>query len=194
MSLRPRGEKKPPVGPSRALVGSISGPAIDLKPANVTVQDVGMKLINDNKPGAYFVTEVYFGPIRGDNIAVATPSYSDQKYLRFRLNLIKSRSGRRQFAKRIEANVKPLLGTGFGDPKHTDSYVCGSPANSFYVLSFLEKRGSESTFTFDPKELAKAITGVSEDENFKIDSDDYTYSITGQGSNFSMFVKQTGSL
>lgn len=182
MSLRPRREKKPTVN----NFGSILGPAIDLKP----VQDVGIKLINNTKPGAYFVTEMYFGPIGADDIMVRSEDYPGQRYLRFRLNLLGSRSGRRSFAARIETGMKPLLGPEFGDAKHTDSYVCGSPANSFYVVCFPETSASTSTFELDPMVLAKAITGASPGDPFVIDTDGfkYSYAITGQDPKFSMVV------
>ena len=128
---------------------------------------MGVNLINNTKPGAYFVNEMYFGPIGSDDIMVTSEDYRGQRYLRFRLNLLGSRSGRRSFAARIETAMKPLLGPGFGEPKHTDSYVCGSPANSFYVISFPETSASVSTFELDPLVVAKAITGTTPGDIFE---------------------------
>ena len=167
MSLRPRREKKPTVN----NLGSILGPAIDLKP----VQNVGVGWINNTEQNPNFVIEVYFGPIREDTVKVSREDYMGQRYLRFKLNLIESQADREAFAKRIETNILALIDTGFDKAKHIELKVCDSPANSSHVVCFPEKRTSTSSVALNPMTLAKAITGVEQHITFEIDMDGSTH-------------------
>ena len=173
--------RRPP--PSTPLFGSLQGPAIDfLLPEDGKSQqqpDIALRLVN-NGIGSFFLVEMYFGAIADDSIVVTTPAFSGQKYLRFKLSLISSKSGRREFSKRIADKMKPLMaGKGLGEAMYTDSYVCGSPANSFFVVSFACNK--DSTFNLDAAAAAKAITGVDPKTNFVIDSDGHMYQYTLNG-------------
>ena len=181
--MRPRNERKP-AGPA---IGSLYGSAIDVK---TTQLDVGVNIINNSEPNTYFQIEMFFGAIESDmGTNVLNPGFKGQKYLRFRLNRLGSRSGRRSFAQRIERTIAPLLeNKGVDDAVYTDSYVCGSPAMSFYVLSY--PCYVDTTFEFDAAELAEAITGVKPGVDFPIDTDGfmYQYSLIGSGDLVSMKV------
>ena len=178
MSVR----RRPTKNQDSPAFGSLAGPAIDFLKTDdpVASPDIGIRLINNAEPGAFFVVQMYFGPITDDNIFVTKPAFKDQRYLRFKLSLISSRAGRRSFAKRINEKVEPLIkGQGVGEAMYTDSYVCGSPANSFFVVSF--PCTDTSTFNLDAEAMAEAITGVKPGVDFKIDSDGHMYQYTVSG-------------
>lgn len=173
MSVRPRNSKTADVPD----IGSIYATAIDFKAGHSPQAPVGVKIINNLRPDATFVVEMYYGLIKDDIVQITTPGPQENRHLRFKINLLQSRSGRRQFAARITNNIATLIQPyGFSlEPVESDAYVCGSAANSFYALSFVQTDASaEYDKGFD--ELAKAIATVAQSETFVIDEDGFVYS------------------
>jgi len=173
MSVRPRKAKTADV----PAIGSMYATAIDFKTEHSPQAPVGVKIINNRRPDATFVVEMYYGLIKDDVVQITTPSPQGQRHLRFKINLLQSRSGRRQFAARITDNIATVIQPyGFTlEPVESDAYVCGSAANSFYAISFVQPDTSaEYDKGFD--ELAQAIATVEQGQTFVIDADGFVYS------------------
>jgi hypothetical protein len=192
MSLRPRNAKNADV----PAFGSMYSTAIDFKTEHGPQEPVGVKIINNRRSGATFVVEMYYGLINDDIVQIDAPSAQEKRHLRFKINLLQSRSDRRQFANRIATNIAGLIQSyGFmPKPVESDAYVCGSAANSFYALAFVQ---SDSFPEYDKgfEALASAIATVKEDENFVIDADGYFYAYKLQvnsSTQTSMLIRRAG--
>ena len=193
MSVRPRKGKDVDV----PTFGSMYSTAIDFKAGHGPQAPVGVKIINNRRPDAAFVVEMYYGLINDDIVQITTPSAEAKRHLRFKINLLQSRSGRRQFAARITASIASVI-KPFGfmlEPVESDAYVCGSAANSFYAIAFVQ---SDASPEYDGgfEALARAIATVPEDENFVIDADGfvYAYTVDVKSSNeASMLIRRSGS-
>ena len=168
--------------PSQAKVGSICGPAIDfaLDKKREESPEIGISIVNEGvgeKPS--FIVKVYFGNVKDDNDF--RTEQTDGKHLRFMLKFIGTRSDRKAFAENINKKIKEIIkGKGLDQPIYTDSYVCGDPVNSFYVVAYPAQ--ADASFELDMKEMAKAIAeGVDENKDFKILKDGYNYQYTVSG-------------
>lgn len=165
--------------PSQAKVGSICGPAIDfaLDKKREQSPEIGISIVNEGveeKPT--FIVKGYFGNVKDDNDFATEPT--DGKHLRFMLKFIGTRSDRQAFAENINKKIQDIIkGNDLGQPIYTDSYVCGSPKNSFYVVAYPAQ--ADVNFQLDMKKMAKAIAGgVDENKDFKILEDGYNYQYT----------------
>lgn len=183
MSVRRKADQKAEV-PS---FGALYGPAIDFLGGNKSSkpEGIGMKLINDNdnKSEAFFDVHMYFGPIAQDTTVVTQPEFDGQKYLRFKLSMIASLADRKMFADTINKNIqKPnlelLLQKYDVKAAHYNVYVCGQPANSFYVLYFKFPSGfDDDDFTLDVKTMANSIANVDPGITFSIGNDTFSYQV-----------------
>lgn len=136
---------------------------------------IGMKLV-DRSADAHFLVDMYYGEIADDSLRVVTPEFEGQTYLRFKLSFIGTRKDRRGFAESVHAAVKDSL-SGAKDVVYTDSYVCGSPANSFFVVSYPFSKDAPS-FTLEASKLAALIAGVPAETDFEIDGETFKYEMT----------------
>ena len=172
MSLRPRNAKDAGV----PAFGSMYSTAIDFKTKHGPPEPVGVQMINDALPDATFVVEMYYGLIKDDIVQLDVPAQAGGRYLRFKISLLKLRHGRRKFADHIANNITSFIQAyGFTSERiDSDAYVCGSAANSFYALAFVQ---SDASPEYDRgfKALAMAIAGAEVDEKFVIDEDGFVY-------------------
>ena len=166
MSLRPRQE---------AVVshGSLYAPPIVLKPH----LDVGVIMMNDAKPDAFFTIEFYYGHVLADNGGFTAGK--GQKYVRFKVTRLQSRTQRKKLARTIATR---LLNRGdkdfdrnFSSRMERDEYVCGNPATSTYSIAFLQKTNETLELKFF-ENLAKIIADdKSPGQPFTFDNDKHNY-------------------
>ena len=169
MSLRPRQE---------AVVshGSLYAPPIVLKPH----LDVGVIMMKDADPDAFFTIEFYYGHVLGDTSGGGFKAGKGQKYVRFKVANLQSRTQRKKLARTIAARLVNKRDKDFDRhfgsiSMESDEYVCGSPATSTYSIAFVQR--SNETLQLDFFEnLAKIIADdASPGQPFTLDNDGHQY-------------------
>lgn len=185
MSMRPR----KPKNADNPQFGSIHSAPVDFNSRFAQQTAVGVTLIDQRDT---FFVQMYFGDVEKDTIMLPNRPKSGM-YLRFKIGFLNRRSDRKLIANRIIQEVSKLIGGYFDEkPIENDSYVCGNPADSFYVIGFIQKEES-TDYANDFYTLGKAIAGVSENTVFQLDDDqhDYTYTIEANGNDeANMIIKR----